>query len=649
MAQEAKQGYLLESRWIPNGDGTSGTYVLTLGNHTGTIQRDFRLAVSGPMRIADDAAITGGRILATLSNHCEIAPDFGFALAPGAEWRIEVSGLEWPLRHWTEATSGAYVITSDGATTPAFTLPTCSAGSDEAFPLGTMNLAAIAHQGSLSIVPWPRQVEVSGRRTPPLGLAIDAADADAAAAADSFGALTRLLFPGEGLARQAAEGGVPVRCSTDPGLESEGYIIEFHTDGVTVSGARDGLLHGLVTLGQILRGARLRPHRLAFPAAGRIVDRPVHGFRGCHLDTARRFYGTDEVRRFLAILAWNKLNVFHWHLSDDEAWRVEIDAFPELVRTGAWRGHGLPVPPLLGSGPEPEGGSYSKQAIRSIVGLATDFGIEIVPEIDVPGHCYALLKALPQLRDPGETGTYRSIQGFPNNCLNPAIDETYPILEAVLSELFELFPSTRFHLGADEVPEDAWSGSPLAQALLRDLGGGGADRLQAHFLSRLHRFLLANGRTAGAWEEAAAGGGIGPDGSYLVGWRTAAAARELAAAGYQVVVAPAQAYYLDMANSADWWECGAGWAGFSSPQATYEFDPTQGWSAEERANLLGIQACIWSEPMSRPAIFDRLVFPRLSAIAETAWSAPDSRDYRRFAGLAGLMPNLYGQGEELPR
>ncbi|HEV7277637.1 MAG TPA: beta-N-acetylhexosaminidase [Devosiaceae bacterium] len=648
MAAETRQGYLLESLWKP-GDGTGGTYGLTLGNHTRQVLRDFRLVVSGPLRIADGAAVTGGFVSTTLSNHCELAPEAGLVLQPGGSWRIEIEALEWPLHHWTEGTSGAYVIHADGASTPAFTLPTRLAGSSEPLRLGTMSLVGAVEQGALSVIPWPRQVDVSGRRTPPAGLAIEAADADAAAAVDGFGVLSRLLFPGEGLVRQAAEGGLPVRCSTDRGLASENYVIEFQRDGVTVSGAQDGLFHGLVTLGQILRGARLRPHQLAFPTTGRIADAPVHGFRGCHLDAARRFYGPDEIRRFLAILAWNKLNVFHWHLSDDEAWRVEIDGYPELVRTGAWRGHGLPVPPLLGSGPEPEGGSYSKHAIRSIVGLATDLGIEVVPEIDVPGHCYALLKALPQLRDPAETGTYRSIQGFPNNCLNPAVEATYPILESIFGELFELFPSPRFHLGADEVPEDAWRGSPLAQDLLRTLGGGGAERLQAHFLSRLHAFLAANGRTAGAWEEAAAGGGIGRSRSYLVGWRTAAAARDLAAAGYQVVMAPAQAYYLDMAASADWWECGAGWAGFSSPQTTYEFQPGQGWSDGERANLLGIQACIWSEPMSRPAVFDRLVFPRLSAIAETAWSTPENRDYRRFAGLAGLMPNLYGQYEELLR
>jgi hexosaminidase len=316
------------------------------------------------------------------------------------------------------------------------------------------------------------------------------------------------------------------------------------------------------------------------------------------------------------------------------------------VTACAWRGHGLAVPPLLGTGPEPTGGFYSKAAVRNIVAWGAELGIDIVPEIDVPGHCYALLQALPRLRDPGEAGTYHSIQGFPNNCLNPAVEAVYPALEAILAELCALFPAPWFHLGADEVPEEAWSGSPLARDLLARIGGGGTAALQAHFLSRMQAFLAANGKIAGAWEEAASGGGIGREGSYLVGWRTAEAARELAAAGYKVVVAPGQAYYLDMANSADWQECGASWAGASSPEATYGFDPAAGWNEDERANLLGVQGCIWSEPMADPAVFDRLVFPRLSAIAETGWSAPDARDYGRFARLSGLMPNLYGHAEE---
>ncbi len=268
--------------------------------------------------------------------------------------------------------------------------------------------------------------------------------------------------------RPEAEGGLAVDLAIEPGSGREAYRIAFAEDGIVLrASTRTGLLYGLITLGQIWRGARRHPETFLFPAGGEIQDSPAHGWRGSHLDVARQFYSSAEVARFVQLLAWSKMNRFHWHLSDDEAWRVEIDAYPELTRVGAWRGHGLALPPLLGSGPEPQGGYYSKQAIRDLVALADRLGIVVVPEIDIPGHCYAVLHALPHLRDPGEHGEYQSVQGFPNNCLNPAHEPVYGFLETVFDELIALFPSKILHVGADEVPLAAWSGSPLALDRLR--------------------------------------------------------------------------------------------------------------------------------------------------------------------------------------
>jgi hexosaminidase len=278
-----------------------------------------------------------------------------------------------------------------------------------------------------------------------------------------------------------------------------------------------------------------------------------------------------------------------------------------------------------------------------------------------------MLLAVPELRDPGETGTYASVQGFPNNCLNPALPATYPVIRTILDELIALFPSKFVHVGADEVPLAAWSGSPLALARLEEIGGpalaaahaalrdttghhDGADAiegsatalLQAEFLGRIQRHLASRGCVTGGWQEAAHGDVIDRDESYLVGWRDVAASGRLAAEGHAIVVSPGQAYYLDMALSSDWDEPGAGWAGWSGLRETYEFDPVAGWTRPQLARLMGVQACIWSEPMADRAVFDRLVFPRLSAIAETAWTPADARSWDRFAALCGLMPNLYG-------
>jgi hexosaminidase len=198
---------------------------------------------------------------------------------------------------------------------------------------------------------------------------------------------------------------MPVRMVATGGLGPEAYGIVFHEDEVVVSAsAHAGFLYGLITVGQILRGAKQNPGKLVFPSGGTITDEPALQWRGTHLDVARQFYSSAEVGRLLKLIAWNKMNRFHWHLSEDEAWRVEIDAYPTLTKIGAWRGHGMALPPLLGSGPHPTGGYYSKAAIREIVALGQSLGITIVPEIDMPGHFYAALQSVPELRDPGETG-----------------------------------------------------------------------------------------------------------------------------------------------------------------------------------------------------------------------------------------------------
>jgi hexosaminidase len=637
-------GFELSSLFTPAAAGGTSSYELFLKNTSDQPVSGFSLGFSGPGRIGRGAEIEGGTLISQLSNWCEIAAPRDLVLKPGATWHVRALRMDYALEHWTDGAAAGMVILQDGTVLAVPTRPSRKAGDDEPLRRGLMPLPVPEPApAALSVVPWPKAVAVSGQRSAPDGFAIEADDAAGLAARAAFEELVAGLFPGDGYARSAEQGGYPVRLETDAEIAGEAYSIHFSHDRAKVlAGTQTGLLYGLVTLGQMLRGARLHPRSYSFPTAGRIEDAPELGFRGCHLDVARRFYSNGEIAQFLRILAWNKLNIFHWHLSDDEGWRIEIAAYPDLTAKGAWRGYGLTLPPLLGTGPERTGGYYTRAAIAELVALAGRLGIDVVPEIDIPGHCYAMLQALPQIRDNGENEEYQSVQGFPNNCLNPAVEPVYRAIETIFGEMCEMFPSRYFHVGADEVPSTAWGASPAARQLWRQLGTEGTGALQAHFLKRIQAFLTSRGKITGAWEEAAHGGGIEKEQAYLVGWKNPEISQRLAAEGYPVVIAPGQAYYLDMANGPEWAEPGAHWAGWSSPEKTYRFEPGEGWNAAERKRLMGVQGCIWNEPMSDRGVFDRLVFPRLSAIAETGWTAPDRRDYQRFIAAVGLMPTLFG-------
>ncbi|QPC93473.1 beta-N-acetylhexosaminidase [Mesorhizobium sp. INR15] len=660
----------LETLWEPPSDGKDLSYILCLKNSGAEPISGFALCVSGPGRVDPAGRVEGATIARRLSNFTEFHPPAGFVLGSGETWTIAVHALSWNFRHWTDGATSAYLVLADGRTISLGVEPTRSTASNAPLKRGAELYPVPANAPvKVSIIPWPNHVAVSSRRPLPAGFSLQAHDPEAKAAARGFTALVEHLFAVEGIVRPEAEGAVPVALKKAAGFGPEAYRLSFEAETITIeASSQGGFFYGLVTLGHIWRGARLHPQVFQFPARGEIVDEPSMGWRGLHLDVARQFYAAAEIRKLVAILAWNKLNRFHWHLSDDEAWRVEIDAYPALTQIGAWRGHGLAVPPLLGSSPARSGGYYTKSVIREIVASAQGFGVEIVPEIDMPGHCHAMQLAIPELRDPDELGSYYSVQGFPDNCINPALEKTYEVVETILDELIDLFPFKTIHIGADEVPVGAWSGSPIALERLRafagdavtdrhakrlnvitnkhgadDIDGSGAAILQAEFLERIQRFLARRGCVTGGWEEAAHGDRIDKANSYLCGWRNVEVSAGLAERGYEMVVCPGQVYYLDMALRPDWDEPGASWAGNSDTETLYGFDPVQGWTEAQKEKLRGIQACIWSEPMTDRAVFDRLVFPRLSALAETGWTKPSSKSWERFRALAGLMPLLYGQ------
>ncbi len=294
------------------------------------------------------------------------------------------------------------------------------------------------------------------------------------------------------------------------------------------------------------------------------------------------------------------------------------------------------MPPLVGSGAEPYGGAYSWDDVARWHGRAAGTGVVLVPEIDLPGHSFAALAAMPSLVDPDDTSGAVSVQHFVDNVLNPGVEATWPLLESAFGALADHFASPWLHVGGDEVPAGAWLGSPLAQRWAASRGARGSHEIGAAFLREVIALVRrTTGRLVGVWQEGAESGALSPDDGYVIGWRSAESCRRLAAAGHHVVAAPAEAYYLDMAASGEWYEPGTSWAGHTSLADVASFDaggPLVGRRAGEPARRAGL-------PVDRAR-------PRPPDVGAPAVPAPDRVRRRRVAaapGFSGDFCPLSGQ------
>ena len=411
-----------------------------------------------------------------------------------------------------------------------------------------------------------------------------------------------------------------------------------------IASSEAGFCHATASLLQLLPP---KPNHLA-DAAYRIPmveisDAPHFEHRGMMLDCARHFHPVKRIKFLLDQLARFKFNVFHWHLTDDEGWRIEIDAYPELTRTGAWRGPNETILPQFTTISQRYGGYYSKQDIRDIIGYAADRGVMVIPEIDIPGHCRAAIKSLPDLLvDPEDHSAYRSIQGYNDNVLSPALKGTYTFLTNVLDEVCELFPAPYVHIGADEVPKGVWTDSPACQALMQEHGYEDTKELQGHLLRFVENHLASKGKRMMGWEEATHGDKVSKD-TIVYSWISEEAGLACATAGYDVVMQPGQATYLDMAQGYSPEEAGVDWAGKLTLEQVYQYHPLSELSIDDpaRQHIRGIQCALWCELINSQSRLEYMLYPRLLAIAEIAWTAPNKRSWPDFtARLAGQFAYL---------
>lgn len=634
--------YRLEASWQPDG-GPFGRFTFTLFNVSGSPLSGFKLVYTSLTRVIDPKACDNAVFLRRNANFHEFAPPEGLTVENGGSWTFTVSGLHRNARHCTDGAKSAYLTLADGRHVPVAVSDlllenSVSEPSPERLPEGKLDQP-------YALQPWPAALDLeAGQGFPVVLNPATGAGQDDIAAVDTVLSMFHRLFPAghAPFSLAASAQGRPLVFAADTGLAAEAYRLDFSESEIRLSsGGSAGRQYGLTSLAQLLDGARNHPGKFRFPARGTIADAPRYGWRGCHLDVSRQFYPAADVARLIDILAWFKLNVFHWHLTDDEAWRLEIKAFPELTTLGVLRGPDEPLLPQLGNGAESVGGFYSQDDVKAIVAQAAALHVDVVPEIDIPGHSTATLVALPDLTDGQEAPeSYHSVQGYPNNALNPAVPFTYEFLEKVFDEMVALFPSQYIHIGGDEVAKGSWLASPLAKKLMEQEGISGTFALQSYFLRRVKQMLTARGRKLAGWNEVAHGGGVSTEDTLLMAWERPEVGIELAREGYDVVMTPGQAYYLDMAQADAWQEPGASWAGTATPAHTYGYEAEGEFPEELKSRLRGVQACIWCEHFLSRGYFNRLVFPRLPAIAEAAWTPRVAKDWQRFAAIAPLSPNL---------
>ncbi|MGH7554736.1 MAG: beta-N-acetylhexosaminidase [Longimicrobiales bacterium] len=448
------------------------------------------------------------------------------------------------------------------------------------------------------------------------------------------------LVPEDGLA--AGRGAIRITLVQDAAPAGEGYRVEVTPRGVLLSASTvAGLTHGLQTLRQLLPSVveRTIPFpgmRWAIPAVT-IDDAPRFSYRGMHLDVGRHFFPVDFIKRYIDLLALYKFNTFHWHLTEDQGWRIEIRKYPRLTSVAAWRKETVVeknFDPYIGDG-TPYGGFYTQDQVREVVAYAMARSITVIPEIELPGHSLAALAAYPELActpGPFEVGTR---WGVFEDIYCPS-EQTFGFLEDVLTEVMALFPSRYIHIGGDEAPKARWKASPVAQEVIRREGLKDEAELQSYFIQRIERFLAGHGRRLIGWDEILEGG-LAPEAT-VMSWRGMDGGIEAARQGHDVIMTPTSHVYFDYYQGPRETEPFA-IGGFTPLEKVYAFEPLPpALTAQEAKHVLGAQGNVWTEYMKTTDHVEYMVLPRMIALSEVLWSPASARDYPRF--LERLRPQL---------
>lgn len=427
----------------------------------------------------------------------------------------------------------------------------------------------------------------------------------------------------------------------DASMGPEEYSIEVTKKSCIVkASAYNGFLYSLETLKQLMDPSIFGndidgSQRFRIPCVT-IKDKPRFSYRGMHLDCARHFFSVEEVKKYLDVMAIFKLNRFHWHLTDDQGWRVEIKKYPRLTETGAFRNGTMVGKQWDSNDGVRYGGYYTQEQMKEIVAYAAAKGITVIPEIDLPGHMLGALASYPELGCTGGPYEVWTRWGVSDQVLCPGKEAMFTFLEDMFTELMDIFPSEYLHIGGDECPKKEWEKCPDCQARIKELGIKGDDKhsaeqyLQSYVTARVQKFLNEHGRKIIGWDEILEGDLA--EGATVMSWRGVKGGIEASAKGFDVIMTPNTYCYFDYYQCEEPSTAKEPLAiGGSLPlEKVYSYEPLEGLDANQQKHILGVQANLWTEYIATNDYLEYMLLPRLTALSEVQWCKPSDKDYVRF-------------------
>ena len=423
----------------------------------------------------------------------------------------------------------------------------------------------------------------------------------------------------------------------------EAYKLTVTSKNIVIAGAGErGVFYGIQTL---RKATPIGTAKISYPAVT-ILDSPRFAYRGMHLDVGRHFMSADFVKKYIDILAMHNVNTFHWHLTEDQGWRIEIKKYPKLTEIGSMRAETVIGHNTGKFDGKPHGGYYTQEQIKDIVAYAQARYITIIPEIDLPGHMLAALAAYPELGCTGGPYEVEKTWGVFDDVLCPGKEKTFTFLEDVLTEVMALFPSKYIHIGGDECPKVRWTKCPDCQAKIKELGLKDTDKhkkefyLQSYVTERIEKFLNKNGRSIIGWDEILEGD-LAPNAT-VMSWRGIEGGIEAAKLGHDVIMTPNSHLYFDYYQTADTENEPMAIGGFLPLERVYSYEPLPDTlTPEQKKHILGPQANIWTEYIPDSKQVEYMLLPRLAALCEVQWTQPEKKDYASFIARLPHMIQLY--------